>query len=134
MNVIWVAQDNNQDFSFKQSKAEILCTTSCLAFIKQMYPEFKTNFFVDLYTKKYYEQFGILEMFDVVNDTLLSQDLGINKKVFWASGKMLAQSSIDGPTLTLDLDFRVFSDTIMTFKYQKDYLNFYHWPVFNIFS
>ena len=106
MNVLWVAQDNNRNGSFKQTKAEVLCTTSCAMFVKHYYPEFKTNLFVDRYTKQYYEQFGVLDVFDVVNDDLLEQDLGVNLKVYWAAGKLFAQNIIQGPTLTLDLDFR----------------------------
>ena len=110
MNVLWVAQDNNRNGSFKQTKAEVLCTTSCAMFVKHYYPEFKTNLFVDRYTKQYYEQFGVLDVFDVVNDDLLEQDLGVNLKVYWAAGKLFAQNIIQGPTLTLDLDFRFYSD------------------------
>jgi len=110
MNVLWVAQDNNRNGSFKQTKAEVLCTTSCAMFIKHYYPEFKTNLFIDRYTKQYYEQFGVLDVFDVVNDDLLEQDLGVNLKVYWAAGKLFAQNIFQGPTLTLDLDFRFYSD------------------------
>jgi hypothetical protein len=110
MTVIWVAEDINKNGTFKQTKAEVLCTLSCLLFIKHYYPKFKTIFFVDKYTKKYYEQFGFLSLFDEVNDTLLDEECGINKTVYWAAGKIIAQRSIEGPTLTLDLDFRLFDD------------------------
>jgi hypothetical protein len=110
MTVIWVAEDINKDGTFKQTKAEVLCTLSCLLFIKHYYPNFKTIFFVDQYTKKYYEQFGFLSLFDEVNETLLDEECGINKTVYWAAGKIIAQRSIEGPTLTLDLDFRIFDD------------------------
>ncbi len=110
MTVIWVAEDINKDGTFKQTKAEVLCTLSCLLFIKHYYPNFKTIFFVDQYTKKYYEQFGFLSLFDEVNETLLDEECGINKTVYWAAGKIIAQKSIEGPTLTLDLDFRIFDD------------------------
>lgn len=110
MTVIWVAEDINKDGTFKQTKAEVLCTLSCLLFIKHYYPNFKTIFFVDQYTKKYYEQFGFLSLFDEVNETLLDEECGINKTVYWAAGKIIAQRSIEGPTLTLDLDFRIFND------------------------
>lgn len=111
MNVIWVAEDIKKDQSFKQTKAEVLCTLSCLLFIKQYYPDFKTIFFVDDYTKKYYEQFGFMELFDEINDTLLNEPIqGIDRNVFWAAGKILAQRNTPGPTLTIDLDFRIFND------------------------
>jgi hypothetical protein len=110
MTVIWVAEDINKNGTFKQSKAEVLCTLSCLLFIKHYYPEYKTVFFVDQYTKKYYEPFGFLHLFDEVNDTLLEEDLGVNKNVYWAAGKIFAQTLFDGPTLTIDLDFRIFDD------------------------
>ena len=111
MTVIWVAEDINKNGTFKQTKAEILCTLSCLLFIKHYYPKFKTIFFVDQYTKKYYEQFGFLSLFDEVNETLLNEEVtDIDKKVFWAIGKIRAQRSIQGPTLTLDLDFRLYND------------------------
>jgi hypothetical protein len=111
MNVIWVAEDIKKDQSFKQTKAEVLCTLSCLLFIKQYHPNFKTIFFVDDYTKKYYEQFGFLELFDEVNDTILNEQIeDIDKNLFWAAGKILAQRNTPGPTLTLDLDFRIFND------------------------
>jgi hypothetical protein len=110
MTVIWVAEDINKDGTFKQTKAEVLCTLSCLLFIKHYYPNFKTIFFVDQYTKKYYEQFEFLSLFDEVNETLLDEECGINKTVYWAAGKIIAQRSIEGPTLTLDLDFRIFDD------------------------
>lgn len=111
MNVIWVAEDIKKNQSFRQTKAEVLCTLSCLLFIKQYHPNFKTIFFVDDYTKKYYEQFGFLKLFDEVNDTLLNQQIeGIDRNLFWAAGKILAQRHTQGPTLTLDLDFRIFND------------------------
>ena len=111
MNVIWVAEDIKKDQSFKQTKAEVLCTLSCLLFIKQYYPDSKTIFFVDDYTKKYYEQFGFLELFDEVNNILLNKKIeGIDRNVFWAAGKILAQKNTPGPTLTIDLDFRIFND------------------------
>jgi hypothetical protein len=111
MNVIWVAEDIKKDQSFKQTKAEVLCTLSCLLFIKQYYPHFKTIFFVDEYTKKYYKQFGFMELFDEVNDTLLNEPIeGINRDIFWAASKILAQRNTPGPTLTIDLDFRIFND------------------------
>jgi hypothetical protein len=110
MNVIWVAQDNKKDGSFKQTKAEILCTISCVLFIKHYYPKFKTNLFVDNHTFKYYEQFGVLDMFDNVDNSLLNQDLGVNLDVYWAAGKIFAQNTFNGPTLMMDLDFRFFRD------------------------
>ena len=36
MTVIWVAEDINKDGTFKQTKAEVLCTLSCLLFIKHL--------------------------------------------------------------------------------------------------
>jgi hypothetical protein len=110
MTVIWVAEDINKNGTFKQTKAEVLCTLSCLLFIKHYHPDFKTVFFVDQYTKKYYEPFGFLHLFDEINDTLLDQDLGVNRTVYWAAGKIFAQNLFDGPTLTLDLDFRIFNN------------------------
>jgi hypothetical protein len=111
MTVIWVAEDINKDGTFKQTKAEVLCTLSCLLFIKHYYPTFKTIFFVDQYTKQYYQPFGFLHLFDEVNDTLLDEEVAdIDRKVFWAIGKIRAQKHIKGPTLTLDLDFRLFND------------------------
>jgi outer membrane protein len=87
-----------------------MCTVSSLAFIKHFYPNFKTIFFVDKFTKEYYKSFGILELFDEVNDTLLDQEVFIDKSIFWAAGKIIAQREIKGPTITLDLDFWIFSD------------------------
>jgi|694.fasta_scaffold81763_4 hypothetical protein len=110
MNVLWVAQDNNKDGSFKQTKAEVLCTASCVMFVKHYFPQFKTNLFVDNHTSKYYEQFGLLDIFDNVDNTLLNQDFGVNLKVYWAAGKIFAQSLFDGPTLMMDLDFRFFTE------------------------
>jgi len=110
MNVIMVAEDINKDGSFKQTKGEIMCTVSSLAFIKHFYPHFKTTFFVDRFTKEYYKPFGILDLFDEVNDTLLDQEVLIDKDIFWAAGKIMAQRETKGPTLTLDLDFWLFSD------------------------
>ena len=120
MTVIWVAEDINKDGTFKQTKAEVLCTLSCLLFIKHYYPNFKTIFFVDQYTKKYYEQFGFLSLFDEVNETLLDEECGINKTVYWAAGKIIAQRSIEGPTLTLDLDFRIFDDITKFNVFESD--------------
>lgn len=111
MNVIWVAEDIKKDGSFKQTKTEVLCTLSCLLFVKQYFPTAKTIFFVDDFTKQYYEQFGFLELFDKVNSNLLKQvDDRIDRKLFWAAGKILAQRHVEGPTLTFDLDFRIFSN------------------------
>ena len=109
MNAIWVANKNKNN-NFILSKVEVLCTVSCLSFIKHYYPDFKTIFFVDNYTKEYYNQFGILDLFDEVNDTLLDRETNINSDIFWASGKLLAQRSVQGPIVTIDLDFRLFSD------------------------
>jgi len=120
MTVIWVAEDINKDGTFKQTKAEVLCTLSCLLFIKHYYPNFKTIFFVDQYTKKYYEQFGFLSLFDEINETLLDEECGINKTVYWAAGKIIAQRSIEGPTLTLDLDFRIFDDITKFNVFESD--------------
>lgn len=105
-----VAEDINKDGSFKQTRGELMCTVSTLAFIKHFYPHFKTIFFVDKFTKEYYKSHGILDLFDEVNDTLLDQDVLIDKDIFWAAGKILAQRETKGPTITLDLDFWLFSD------------------------
>ncbi len=105
MNVIMVAEDINKDGSFKQTRGELMCMVSSLAFIKHFYPHFKTTFFVDRFTKEYYKPFGILDLFDEVNDTLLDQKVLIDKNIFWAAGKIMAQRETNGPTLTLDLDF-----------------------------
>jgi hypothetical protein len=110
MNVIMVAEDINKDGSFKQTRGELMCMVSSLAFIKHFYPHFKTTFFVDRFTKEYYKSFGILDLFDEVNDTLLDQKVLIDKNIFWAAGKIMAQKETKGPTLTLDLDFWLFSD------------------------
>ena len=111
MNVIWVAEDIKKDKSFKQTKAEVLCTLSCLLFIKQYYPDFRTIFFVDDYTKEYYNQFGFLDLFDEVNSTLLNEEIeGVDRSLFWAAGKIMSQRITPGPTLTIDLDFRIFND------------------------
>ena len=110
MNVIMVAEDINKDGSYKQSKGELLCTVSNLAFIKHYFPTFHTILYVDRFTKRYYESFGITELFDEVNDTLLEQSIDIDKRVFWDAGKLLAQRETKAPLLTLDLDFWIFSD------------------------
>ena len=110
MNVIWVAEDVKKDGTFKQSKPELMCTVSCVLFIKHYYPDFKRIFFVDNFTKEYYNQFGILELFDEVNDTLLNEPIDIDKDVFWAASKILAQRMTPGPTITFDLDFRFYDD------------------------
>lgn len=120
MNVIMVAEDIKKDGSFKQSKGELLCTVSNLAFIKHFYPNFHTILFVDEFTKPYYESFGITELFDEVNDTLLNQDVDIDKKIFWAAGKLLAQRVTQGPTLTMDLDFWVHADISMFGIFNSD--------------
>jgi len=110
MNVIWVAEDVKKDGTFKQSKPELMCTVSCVLFMKHYYPDFKRIFFVDNFTKYYYNQFGILELFDEVNDTLLNEPIDIDKDVFWAASKILAQRMTPGPTITFDLDFRIYDD------------------------
>jgi len=110
MTVIWVANEVKKNGKFIQTKAEVLCTASCLLFIKHFYPEWKTIFFVDRITKEYYNQFGILELFDEVNDTLLEEPSEINTDVFWAAGKIRAQRFVEGPTLTIDLDFRFYTN------------------------
>jgi len=110
MNVIWVAEDIKKDGSFTQTKAELMCTVSCVLFIKFYYPNFKRIFFVDGHTKEYYQQFGILDLFDEVNDTLLNEPINIDKEIFWAASKILAQRITPGPTITFDLDFRIYDD------------------------
>jgi hypothetical protein len=110
MNVIWVAEDIRKDGSFTQTKAELMCTVSCVLFVKQYYPEFKRIFFVDDFTKEYYNQLGVLELFDEVNDTLLNEPIKIDKDIFWAASKVLAQRITPGPTITFDLDFRIYDD------------------------
>jgi len=110
MTVIWVAEDVKKDGTFKQSKPELMCTVSCVLFVKHYYPDFKRIFFVDNFTKEYYNQFGILELFDEVNDTLLNEPIDIDKDVFWAANKILAQRMTPGPTITFDLDFRFYDD------------------------
>ncbi len=110
MNVIWVSENINKSSQFKLDKAQILCTISNLLFIKHFNPNFNTIFFVDKTNKKYYSDLGILDLFDEVNDFILDKPIKINKKVFWSAGKILAQRYTEGPTLTVDLDFRIFSD------------------------
>jgi hypothetical protein len=110
MNVIWVAEDIRKDGSFTQTKAELMCTVSCVLFVKQYYPKFKRIFFVDDFTKKYYNQLGVLGLFDEVNDTLLNEPINIDKDIFWAASKILAQRITPGPTITFDLDFRFYDD------------------------
>ncbi len=110
MNVIWVAEDIRKDGSFTQTKAELMCTVSCVLFVKQYYPEFKRIFFVDDFTKEYYNQLGVLELFDEVNNTLLNEPIKIDKDIFWASSKVLSQRITPGPTITFDLDFRIYDD------------------------
>lgn len=120
MNVIMVAEDINKDGSFKQTKGELMCTVSNLAFIKHYYPDFHTILFVDSFTKSYYESFGITELFDEINDTLLEQHVDIDKTIFWAAGKLMAQRITTGPTLTMDLDFWVHSDISMFGIFDSD--------------
>lgn len=115
-----VAEDIKKDGSFKQTKGELMCTVSNLAFIKHYYPDFHTILFVDKFTKTYFESFGITELFDEVNDTLLDQDVDIDKEVFWAAGKLMAQRITPGPTLTMDLDFWVLSDISMMGVFDSD--------------
>jgi hypothetical protein len=110
MNVLWVAQDNKKNGSFIQRKAEVLCTLSSLLFIKQFNPEFKTVFYLDDWTKKYYEQFGILELFDVINTQVLNKLYPINYDYFFTASKLIALRDIEGPTLNLDLDFFIYCD------------------------
>jgi hypothetical protein len=110
MTVIWVAEDIRKDGSFTQTKAELMCTISCVLFIKQYYPNFKRVFFVDNFTKEYYNRLGVLDLFDEVNDTLLNESINIDKDIFWAASKILAQRITSGPTITFDLDFRIYDD------------------------
>jgi hypothetical protein len=50
-------------------------------------------------------------LFDEVNEELLNKPIdGIDRNIFWAAGKILAQRHTKGPTLTMDLDFRIFND------------------------
>jgi hypothetical protein len=110
MTVIWVANEVKKNGKFKQTKAEVLCTASCVLFIKQYYPNWKTVIFLDKSTKEYYNQFGMLDLFDEVNDTLLDEPTEINTDIFWAAGKIRAQRFVEGPTLTIDLDFRFYTN------------------------
>jgi hypothetical protein len=110
MNVLWVSENINKESVFKLDKAQLLCIVSNLLFIKHFNPEFKTIFFVDKTNRDYYQHLGILDLFDQVDDTTLDTPIKINKKIFWSAGKILAQRHIKGPTLTVDLDFRIFSD------------------------
>lgn len=110
MTVIWVAEDIRKDGLFTQTKAELMCTVSCILFIKQYYPNFKRVFFVDNFTKEYYNRLGVLDLFDEVNDTLLNESINIDKSIFWAASKILAQRITTGPTITFDLDFRIYDD------------------------
>ena len=138
MNIIWVAEDIKKDQSFIQTKTEVLCTLSCLLFVKKYFPNDKTIFFVDDFTKKYYEQFGFLHLFDEVNCELLNQvDDSIDRKLFWAAGKILAQRHTQGPTLTFDLDFRIFNNLSKIGVFDEDIAclwleevrnDFYHQP------
>ena len=138
MNIIWVAEDIKKDQSFIQTKTEVLCTLSCLLFVKKYFPNDKTIFIVDDFTKKYYEQFGFLHLFDEVNCELLKQvDDSIDRKLFWAAGKILAQRHTHGPTLTFDLDFRIFNNLPKLGVFDEDIAclwleeignDFYHQP------
>lgn len=137
MTVIWVAEDIGKDGSFRQTKGELLCTVSNLAFIKHYYPNFHTILFVDKFTKSYYDSFGITQLFDEVNDTLLDKDIDIDKEIFWAAGKLIAQRETKGPTLMMDLDFWLFSDISKFGVFESDVAclwaeeisgDFYHTP------
>ena len=110
MNVLWVAQDNKKDGSFIQTKAEVICTASSILLVKHFNPEFKTLFYLDDWTKKYYEQFGILNLFDFVNTTVLNRNYSINYDFFATASKIIALRDVEGPTLNLDLDFFLRSD------------------------
>lgn len=105
MNVFWVASDNNKCGGFSQTKAEILCTFSSLFAIKDIHPNFQTSFFLDSYTKKYYQQLNSLKYFDFLDTKLLDKDYDINFNIFFSAPKIIVLNQLEGPVLNLDLDF-----------------------------
>ena len=110
MNAIWVAHDRNKDYSWKQSKTELMSLVSNLIFVKKFYPSFNRILFVDNHTKKYLSQFNIPSLFNDINTSVLNRSYKINSEFFWAYSKILAQRATKGPTVIFDLDFRLFRD------------------------
>lgn len=110
MNALWVAHDRNKDFSWKQSKPELLSLVSNLLFVRKFFPNFNRILFADDHTKKYLYQFNIPSLFNEVNTSVLNKSYKINPKFFWAYSKILAQRATKGPTVIFDLDFRLFQD------------------------
>ncbi len=110
MNAIWVAHDRYKDYSWKQSKPELLCLVSNLLFVKKYFPNYHRILYCDDHTKKYLSQFNIPYLFDEINTKILNKNYKINPKFFWAYSKILAQRATQGPTIIFDLDFRLFKD------------------------
>lgn len=110
MTIFWVAQDNKKNGTFKQHKAEVLCLLGSLLCVKHFFPNYKTVIYLDKWTKKFYEQFGFLHLFDEVNTSVLDKPSKINFDMFYAASKLIVMTDLRGPSLNLDLDFFLFSD------------------------
>ena len=141
MKVIQVMTNNlgksMEDLEYEFGKLSLL--TAFLSVLKWKSYGFTTKLYVDSDFKEYFSKFGLLEMYDEVDDTFLNnsdkiyEDKGISKTLFWSFSKLFILENEEEPVIISDMDFIPFEDyhkytDEKCFAYYKEHLSEEFYP------
>lgn len=119
MKAIWVFENNRDVFSFNE--LELFSAIASICIWKKNHPQYVTYLYCDDYMYKYFEKLGILDLWDVVDTTILSDKSdNINRTFFWAASKLKVLKQIQAPYIIMDLDFYFLNDCLTEKDFEND--------------
>lgn len=113
------------DKPFKIWKSEIYFTISQALLWKKLY-KWPTKLYCDTNTIEIFKSLDILDIWDQIDDTLLSETAQINKTRFWSSGKLSVMNAQKNPYVMSDLDFVNYTD-----MFDYNYFNGYDFGAYH---
>lgn len=105
MNAYWVYENLKQDVS-SFNKLDTFLLLASVVLWKRKNPYTKNILVCDRLTRAFLRSYKCTKLWDEVQ--IVQDNPNINKKIFWASSKLVAMKEIDEPFLLMDHDFLVY--------------------------
>lgn len=105
MNAYWVYENIKQDVS-AFNKLDTFLLLASVVLWKRKNPYTKNILYCDRLTRAFLRSYKCTKLWDEVK--IVPENTNIDKKIFWASSKMVAMQEIDEPFVLMDHDFLVY--------------------------
>lgn len=109
MKTIWVLENIRKDFGFYQ-RFNLLNLIASTALWRKWHPNDETTLYCDLGTYQLLNHFGVLDLWDSIDYSILSKESKIDKSTMWAASKLEVLATIKEPVTIVDNDWLAFQN------------------------